>query len=95
MRSILLAAAMIFASTVALGAPAQQAAAPVGSTPASKALDPNERICKDILSGSRIAPKRICATRAEWAEREREDKDATQLIQRPIQTCNIMGTMRC
>lgn len=59
------------------------------------AADPNERICKDIvLTGSRMITRRFCGTRAEWEEREREDKDAIQLMQRPMQ-CSVMGSKRC
>lgn len=57
--------------------------------------DPNERICRDIpLTGSRMVTKRFCGTRAEWEAREREDKDAIQLMQRPMQ-CSVMGSKRC
>ena len=95
MRSILLAGAMMLASTAVLGAPAQQAAAPAAAAPANKTLDPNERVCKDVFSGSRIAPKLVCATRAQWQDREREDQDATKLMQRPFQMCPVMAMRSC
>ena len=40
-------------------------------TPApKKGKDPNERICETQgVVGSRLATRRVCATRAEWAER--------------------------
>src|SRR5438477_8428552 len=40
-----------------------------GSTQGARAqTDPSQRICEDITQvGSRLATKRICATRAEWS----------------------------
>ena len=44
--------------------------------------DPNERICETItMIGSRLARKRFCGTRAEWAERRREDRQAIEKAQ--------------
>jgi len=60
-------------------APARQA------TPASAqqaAPDPNEKICEDVIqTGSRIASKRICATRAEWEDKRRQDREAVEKAQ--------------
>lgn len=45
--------------------------------------DPNERICEDIVvTGSRIAKKRFCGTRAEWEEKRMEDRKLIEEIQR-------------
>ena len=45
--------------------------------------DPNERICESIpVIGSRLATKRFCGTRAEWADRKREDREALEAAQR-------------
>lgn len=53
---------------------------PAGQRPA---LDPNQKICEDIIAiGSRLATKRICATRAEWAEKRKQDKEAVDQMQR-------------
>lgn len=92
MRTILFLAAGLLVPAASFAAPVQQGT-PAGAP--SKAPDPNERICKDIAVGSRAAVRRFCATRAEWAIREREDKDTTHLMQRPFQTCAIMGSRRC
>lgn len=49
--------------------------APAGQAQQSKArdaLDPNEKICETIKPlASRLATKRVCATRAEWAEQRK------------------------
>ena len=59
------------------------------------APDPNERICEDIVqTGTRMGPKRFCGTRAEWEERKREDREAIERAQQPMQ-CSVMGTRRC
>lgn len=63
-----------------------------GSTPAfaerkpapnTYAGDPNEKICENIVvTGSRLATKRFCGTRAEWAERKRQDREALEGAQK-------------
>jgi hypothetical protein len=46
------------------------------------AADPNERVCEDIiLTGSRIGAKRFCGTRAEWADRKKQDREAIEKAQ--------------
>lgn len=51
-----------------------------------KALDPNERVCETIKPlGSRLATKRVCATRAEWEDYRRQDRDAIDKAQRAAQ----------
>lgn len=45
--------------------------------------DPNERICQDIIvTGSRLAKKRFCGTRAEWEEKRMQDRNLIEEIQR-------------
>jgi len=45
--------------------------------------DPNEKICeKQSVLGSRLATRRVCATRAEWEEKRRLDKEAIDQGQR-------------
>ena len=45
--------------------------------------DPNEKICETIKPvGSRLATKRVCATRAEWADKRRQDREETEKAQR-------------
>jgi hypothetical protein len=51
-----------------------------GGSKAKKKRDPNEVVCeKQEVLGSRLAVKRVCMTRSEWAERRRDDR---ALIQR-------------
>ena len=48
--------------------------------------DPNETVCeKQEVLGSRLAVRRVCRTRAEWAEQRRSDRDAVQASQ--LNTC--------
>jgi hypothetical protein len=60
-------------------------AATVQSPPATANGDPNEKICESVPTiGSRLAKKRICATRAEWADRRAQDrKDAESILRSP------------
>src|SRR5438270_8929754 len=47
------------------------------------AADPTQKICQDITQvGSRLATKRICATRSEWEAQKRADKNLVDDIQR-------------
>ncbi len=50
---------------------------------ARPARDPNQRICEDITQvGSRLATKRICATRSEWEAMRKADRENVDAIQR-------------
>lgn len=50
---------------------------------ATPAKDPNERICQtEKVLGSRLATRRVCATRAEWTEYRRLDREAIDQSQR-------------
>ena len=71
--------ALALAATVPLSAPL---AAP---TEPKTAHDPNERVCESIpVLGSRLAKRRVCATRAEWEEQRRQDRQAVDQIQKQI-----------
>ena len=82
-------------------------AAMVASVPAlagpssSKKGDPNEVVCQKVESiGSRVATKKVCATRAEWEEKRKLDRDAIDQAQRgangPCQTVNThSGAASC
>lgn len=44
--------------------------------------DPNERICETITPiGTRLGTKKFCGTRAEWADRKRQDREALERAQ--------------
>jgi hypothetical protein len=64
--------------------------------PAKKTVaDPNERVCKEIATSSRIATRRYCATRAEWQAFEQREQQEIHLMQRPMQGCVTMGGRKC
>lgn len=51
-------------------------------SPHQKAPDPNEVICeKQEVIGSRLQTKRICRTRAEWADLRLQDQQAIDRVQ--------------
>jgi len=79
-RSLMVASALMISSM----ASAQTAPAPpANANPGTNTPDPNEKICQNItMIGSRIATKRFCGTRAEWAERKQQDRDALDAAQR-------------
>ena len=48
----------------------------------AKKDDPNEKICvKEESTGSRLGAKRICMTRAEWADRKLQDQQELTRVQ--------------
>ena len=56
----------------------------------SAPLDPNEKVCESVKTvGSRLATKRVCATRAEWVERRKSERAAAVDMQR------VIGGNRC
>lgn len=56
--------------------------------------DPNEVVCQKIeVIGSRVAAKRVCGTRAEWAEKRQQDRDMIDQVQRAANgPCNTVNT---
>lgn len=45
--------------------------------------NPNEKICETIkMIGSRLATRRYCGTRAEWADRKMQERQAIEDAQR-------------
>ena len=45
--------------------------------------DPSERICETVPQlGSRLVKRRVCATRADWEDYRRQDRDAIDKAQR-------------
>jgi hypothetical protein len=89
-RIVLFAAVALTATaTYAQQNPPQQKPAP----------DPNEKICEDVVqTGSRLATKRFCATRSEWEDKKRQDREAVEKAQlNPcvIQTTSPSGKASC
>lgn len=82
-------------------APAAAAAQTAAPAPAQQPpqADPNERICETVsMIGSRLAKKRICATRAEWAEmrlRDRQEVERVQMSPCVRQTNSMSGKPSC
>ena len=75
----------LFAMALALSLPVAspvQAMAGEKKTPQVAGEDPNEKICENITAiGSRLSKKRVCATRAEWADRKLQDRQAVERAQ--------------
>ena len=78
-RAALLAAAMGLATVSMASEPTE---------PVKKGRDPNEKICETHgVLGSRLATRRVCATRAEWQERRQRERDIVDRTQ--TQRCAI------
>jgi invasion protein IalB len=70
----LLASAPAAAQTAAATAPAATSQKPAGAN--------NEVVCeKQEITGSRIGSRRICMTRAKWAERRLQDRQEIEKAQ--------------
>jgi hypothetical protein len=86
-------------STLAIGGlllatPAISVQAKTDSPSQRVPLNPNERVCEDIkVIGSRLAVKRVCATRAEWKEKRQLDREVVDEAQRhAADPCNSVLT---
>lgn len=77
---------------------AMTAAAPGDGTVAAHSADaagPNEKICENVAQiGSRLAKRRVCATRSEWVDRRLQDRQDAEKIQRSLtgSTCSGVKT---
>jgi hypothetical protein len=75
----------LFALAILAVIPAMAATPSAAQQQSSTASDANEKICESIsVIGSRLAKKRVCATRAEWEEQRRQDRQAMEQIQKQI-----------
>ena len=89
---------MLYRAFAALGATLAGAliAAPVAAADSAQAgaYDPNERVCEKIITtGSRLASKTVCMTRAQWEQRKRDDRDAVEGAQRAANApCSTVNT---
>ena len=87
--SVRIAAAALLpvsAASLILGVPAaaQTGASATAAAPAAtgKVRDPNEIVCeKQEVIGSRLATRRVCMTRAEWADRKLQDRQEIERVQ--------------
>lgn len=81
----LAATVLILAAMVPAAAPAQTQAP----------RDPNEKVCETVSQvGSRLSKKKICATRAEWAEMRRADREIIDNAQRSANIgCSIAPSL--
>lgn len=72
-----------FAAAASFANPAPQSAAPSNSaTTTAKTPDPNEVICeRQEEIGSRLASKRICMTRSQWADQKNQDRQQLEKVQ--------------
>ena len=93
-QSTIVTLALFAAASAVSAAHAQQPAATAASTNKAPS-DPNERVCRDIATSSRLETKRYCATRAEWQAFEQRERQELQLMQRPMQGCTTMGGRKC
>ena len=78
-QTLFLLAAGTLATAAIAGEPAEAS---------KKGKDPNEKICETQgVLGSRLATRRVCATRAEWEERRQRERDIVDRTQ--TQRCAI------
>jgi hypothetical protein len=81
LRTIVLVTAA-FGATGSFAAPTPQSATPSSGIVVAKSLDPNEVICeRQEVLGSRLATKRICMTRSQWADLKSQDRQEIERAQ--------------
>lgn len=63
----------------------------LAQTASKSPTDPNAKVCETVSQlGSRLSKKKVCATRAEWAEMKRQDREVIDQVQRAAQIgCSI------
>lgn len=75
---------LLLSVMAALSAVAAQSAADASAKSGKKSRNPNEMICtSEPVLGSRLAKRRMCMTRSQWAERKNNDRalvERSQLI---------------
>ena len=72
---------MLILGVIGVAAPAlaQTPSPPSGAGPA---LDPNQTICRSIAdTGSRLSRSRVCMTRQQWEERNRDTRQNVERAQ--------------
>ena len=85
----------MFGRCLALGAAASMvfavpALAQKNNESAGKAKDPNQVVCeKSEVLGSRVATKRVCMTRSEWAEKRRVERMEIDRAQVGRGSCDV------
>ena len=79
----IVAAALVAGFSAPSLAQGQTTATPAGSATAAPAkADVNEVICqKQEVTGSRLATRRVCKTRREWADAQLQDRHEIQRVQ--------------
>ena len=78
--------AILFLAAAVSGLPAGSLLAQTAQAPynpaAKKALDPNEVVCeKQEILGSRLATKKVCMTRSQWADLKSQDRQEIERVQ--------------
>ena len=54
--------------------------------------DPDQIVCQnEVSTGSRVAQRRVCRTRAEWTEYRAQARLVTERVQFNKQTCEAMA----
>ena len=73
----------VIATLAAMAAPTAPLQAETASQSKRVSADPNERVCEDVIqTGSRLAKKRFCGTRAEWEAKKKADREVVEDAQR-------------
>ena len=86
MRKIVITTALLISPAMAFAQAAQQTQQQQQQqqqqAQAQAAEDPNQIVCeKQEVIGSRIATKRVCMTRGQWADQRRNDRMEVEKVQ--------------
>jgi invasion protein IalB len=82
LKLVYAASAVALTAGASMPALAQAQSSPAVASQQPSGPNPNEVVCqKQEIIGSRLATKRICKTRAEWADAQMQDKQELNRVQ--------------
>jgi invasion protein IalB len=81
--NLLAVACAVLSPGAALAQPAQEGMPDANpAATAGKSFNPNEVVCeKQEETGSRLAVRRVCMTRSQWADRKSQDRQEIERVQ--------------
>ena len=87
MKKTVLLCAILASSMAAIAQTPEEAPNAPATTKIGPSNDPNEVVCiRQSQIGSRVAARRVCRTRAEWAAHRAEYKQEIERAQQQLQT---------
>jgi invasion protein IalB len=82
LKLIVALSALSMTAAVSAQTPSPAPATPAGSAEKAQADYLNEKICRsEEVTGSRLTKKKVCKTRAQWADQQLQDRQEIERVQ--------------